>query len=160
MVKHQRGQSTSEPTSVKRREIEPESPVSSPDRQPLQAKLWADLEKSLQKFTSHYSQSGFMPPAQAEVELDHIKTLIRVEGEQIRTRITNSWSNSDEEVFLLEMELVVNTITCALVNSRKTEWDTVRFADKAKTQGSPNLAKKQRRINPLDIIFMLLTSKI
>ncbi|KAH9984522.1 hypothetical protein BJV77DRAFT_1072007 [Russula vinacea] len=30
------------------------------------------------------------------------------------------------------MALVVNTITYALVNSRKTEWDAVRFADKAK----------------------------
>ncbi|KAH9983731.1 hypothetical protein BJV77DRAFT_966604 [Russula vinacea] len=81
------------------------------------SEIMADLEKSLQRFTSHYSQP---------------RTLIKVEGEEIRTRISKLWSESDQEVFSLEMALVVNTITYALVNSRKTEWDTVRFADKAK----------------------------
>jgi hypothetical protein len=45
--------------------------------------------------------------------------LIRIEGDEIWTKITNSWSNSDKEVSLLEMELVVNTITCVLVNTSK-----------------------------------------
>ncbi|KAF8482829.1 hypothetical protein DFH94DRAFT_680813 [Russula ochroleuca] len=132
MVKNKREQSTSEPTNVKRREIEPESPLFSMDQQTLQAKLWADLESSLKRFTSHYSNPGKTPPSKPADELDCIKTLIRIEGEQILSSVTKSWLDTNEETFSLEMALVVNTITCALVNTRKTDWDAVRFADSAK----------------------------
>jgi hypothetical protein len=76
--------------------------------------------------------------------------LIRIEGEQILSSVTKSWLDTNEETFSLEMALVVNTITCALVNTSKhvnvpeysrdliiyiigkTDWDAVRFADSAK----------------------------
>jgi hypothetical protein len=94
--------------------------------------LWSDLESSLKRFTSTYSHiPETRRPANAETELSRIRhdltfciyqctskndfrDMVKIEGIQLRKKITDDWSC--DNLLALEIQLVINVITQAILN--------------------------------------------